>query len=450
MALYLVLNDAATPGLYAGAVIDDDTYEGGAATLAANGVALVSYSPPMDPVIAAFFALAEPRGAGDLVALLIAAGLIGGGSGSGDVVGPAGATDNALARFNGATGKVIQNSGATLDDAGNLATPGTVNGRNLAADAAAAAATAAALTAHIGAGGAAHAAATPSVAGFMSAADKTAHDAVVADAVRDADFGADAWTGDLVRTGANLYGALRSNRSATTAPTVSDDASLGYAVGSRWIDVTHDRAWECLDATVGAAVWRELGVRGLPVVGPVVTGRYYAAGGIGISASTINLAGESGRMDLAPRVRRRTFGTLAGIGTQVQSGAAGANIRMVFYLPDANGWPGVRLWQSAIYPATAFGFIEETGGGLPNLDLYPLLWYGIAHEGATPGPQIRSHNQADTLEIGGWAPGATPAPNPGSVIRRTGVTLAALPDPFVFNALELTALVTPPLIYLRA
>jgi len=37
------------------------------------------------------------------------------------VKGPASATDNAIARFNGTTGKVVQNSPATLDDDGNIA-----------------------------------------------------------------------------------------------------------------------------------------------------------------------------------------------------------------------------------------------------------------------------------------------------------------------------------------
>lgn len=53
----------------------------------------------------------------------------------GDVVGAASATDNALARFDGTTGKLIQNSTVTLDDNGNFAnvnalgfdtTPGTL------------------------------------------------------------------------------------------------------------------------------------------------------------------------------------------------------------------------------------------------------------------------------------------------------------------------------------
>lgn len=43
-----------------------------------------------------------------------------GGGGGGDVTGPASATDNAIARYNGATGKIIQNSGASIDDAGNI------------------------------------------------------------------------------------------------------------------------------------------------------------------------------------------------------------------------------------------------------------------------------------------------------------------------------------------
>ncbi len=46
-------------------------------------------------------------------------------AGTGDVVGPASSTDNALARFDGTTGKLIQNGTVTQDDNGNLA---SVNG----------------------------------------------------------------------------------------------------------------------------------------------------------------------------------------------------------------------------------------------------------------------------------------------------------------------------------
>ncbi len=56
-------------------------------------------------------------------------GANGAGGGSGDVAGPASSTDNAIARFDGATGKVIQNSLATLDDVGNLSAGGTITSR---------------------------------------------------------------------------------------------------------------------------------------------------------------------------------------------------------------------------------------------------------------------------------------------------------------------------------
>ena len=43
------------------------------------------------------------------------------GSGSGDVVGPASATDNAVVRFDGTTGKLVQSCGVKVDDDGNMA-----------------------------------------------------------------------------------------------------------------------------------------------------------------------------------------------------------------------------------------------------------------------------------------------------------------------------------------
>jgi hypothetical protein len=43
------------------------------------------------------------------------------GVGTGDVVGPASATNNALPRYDGVTGKLIKNSGVTIDDSANIA-----------------------------------------------------------------------------------------------------------------------------------------------------------------------------------------------------------------------------------------------------------------------------------------------------------------------------------------
>lgn len=45
----------------------------------------------------------------------------------------------------------------------------------------------------------------------------------------------------------------------TAAPTVNDDSADGYGPGSHWIDTTNDRIYINVDATVGAAIWNEVG-----------------------------------------------------------------------------------------------------------------------------------------------------------------------------------------------
>lgn len=48
---------------------------------------------------------------------------------------------------------------------------------------------------------------------------------------------------------------LKVNLTAVVPPTVNDDNTLGYAVGSTWFDISADKMYGCLDVTTGAAVW---------------------------------------------------------------------------------------------------------------------------------------------------------------------------------------------------
>ncbi len=50
---------------------------------------------------------------------------------------------------------------------------------------------------------------------------------------------------------------LKQNLSATVNPGVTDDSGSNYSPGSRWMNTTTDKAFVCLDASVGAAVWVE-------------------------------------------------------------------------------------------------------------------------------------------------------------------------------------------------
>ena len=50
----------------------------------------------------------------------------------------------------------------------------------------------------------------------------------------------------------------KNNFSATTNPTVTDDASQSYAVGSLWENVNTGRVYICIGNHTGAAVWRQL------------------------------------------------------------------------------------------------------------------------------------------------------------------------------------------------
>jgi len=75
---------------------------------------------------------------------------------------------------------------------------------------------------------------------------------------------------------------LESNLTATVAPSITDDTSAGYSVGSIWVDVTSDQSYLCVDSTAGSAVWNQIG--GAATATPQIL--HYA--GLSYLASTAN------------------------------------------------------------------------------------------------------------------------------------------------------------------
>lgn len=52
--------------------------------------------------------------------------------------------------------------------------------------------------------------------------------------------------------------SAKNNYSATVAPTISDDANLGYGRSSLWINTSTNNIYMCANPAAGAAVWRLL------------------------------------------------------------------------------------------------------------------------------------------------------------------------------------------------
>lgn len=65
---------------------------------------------------------------------------------------------------------------------------------------------------------------------------------------------------DLQKAGFLVAPAARANFTATTDPGITNDSSQDYAAGSRWLNSTTGRWFECILATVGAAVWVPIAV----------------------------------------------------------------------------------------------------------------------------------------------------------------------------------------------
>jgi hypothetical protein len=81
--------------------------------------------------------------------------------------------------------------------------------------------------------------------------------------------------------------AVKANMAASTAPTANDDSGDGYSVGSFWYDITADKAYVCLDNTLGSAVWKEITSSSSNIYDEITnTGSIAASGTFTVNLST--------------------------------------------------------------------------------------------------------------------------------------------------------------------
>jgi len=83
----------------------------------------------------------------------------------------------------------------------------------------------------------------------------------------------------ISHNGTNWQNTLKSEYAKTSAPTINDDTSDGYVVGSTWFDITNDKAYICVDVTLGAAVWIDI----------TQSGSFTAGDGVDIGLGTLSL-----------------------------------------------------------------------------------------------------------------------------------------------------------------
>jgi len=185
------------------------------------------------------------------------------GAGSGDVSGPASATDNALARYDGTGGKTLQNSGVTVDDSGNIAAnnlSGTNTGDESAASATASGIVELATSAEVTTGTDTVRAVTPEGlhAGLAGLTDTTitAADAIIfSDATDSGKLKEDTVQGILDLVTSSDQTARDMAASAMTLILANTDANQNGAVGPFWLtdDFESDNLTTKTNATYNAA-----------------------------------------------------------------------------------------------------------------------------------------------------------------------------------------------------
>ena len=171
----------------------------------------------------------------------------------------------------------------------------------------------------------------------------------------------------------------KSNLSAVVAPTVNDDSSAGYAIGSEWIDTTQPKAYVCLDTSIGYAVWTEItgGDMAKAVYDVTADGLIDAAAG-GLALDTSILTGyphvSGGTWSVEKSTRTTTSPAVtddSGAGYEIGSRWINTVTSDEYVCISAGS--GAAMWvkttaaggdmSKTVYDSDADSFIDTTAGG---------------------------------------------------------------------------------------
>lgn len=380
----------------------------------------------------------------------------------GDVVGPVSSSDNAITRFDGTTGRVIQNSLASISDAGDL--------------------TAVTLASSVSTGTAPLTiASTTRVSNLNVTRSGLADTITVADAAGDTTtfpMLATSATGDLqpttdagltynattnALTASTFVGALTGNASTSTTlatgRTIAITGDLAYTSPSfdGSTNVTAAGTLATVNSNVGSFTNASITVNAKGLItaassgaastnpgletqcaGQFITGNYYVNSRGGLSASTDGQSADIWNQSILFFDRAVTCDE---IGLQVTGGVASATSKITVYDSDANGWPNNRILETTDLDCSTTGFksVSFSYTFLANT----RYWVGV---------RSNSTHTLRAVALGGAYGLGLSATSTNTMFVRLTRTLTyatGAPATFTFTSTDLSAGSPPPIVSIR-
>lgn len=169
-----------------------------------------------------------------------------------------------------------------------------------------------------------------------------------------------------------------------------------------------------------------------------ITGQYVDQALTALAATT--LAGAANRIELYPYIPQVSF-SIDRISCYVTTGVAAAQVKLVIYDSDANGYPGALLYESAALAAATTNAIAEATMSQAFVAGH-IYWVGVRH--------------SSTSTLRAIALGAAPAFGTSStgnayytVLRRTLTFATAATNPWAFLNADRVAGIAPTAIKMR-
>ncbi|MCJ2127356.1 hypothetical protein [Methylobacterium sp. E-045] len=210
-----------------------------------------------------------------------------------------------------------------------------------------------------------------------------------------------------------------NNFTAVAPPSVTDDATQGYAVGSIWFMPSTGEMWRARSVTTGAARWVKNDTADHP---GYIAGKYYLPFGMGGSVTGAIIAAGLASFGFGSIKQRITISQL---GAQVTASSAGGNFQMAVYAHNPlTGMPSALIGSTS--SATTAGTNLVNAPLSANIQLEPgQYWFALACDNIT----------AAFLGVGGasTAFAATIGSATGAITNSSSGQLAALTSPITFG-----------------